>query len=138
MKQLLASATLPVQYAAATYASSQEAEVLTASPAELVAIVYRILAREIRAAEVASERGDRAAVSGHAQKGRQALQSLRQGLDFTNGGEIAQHLEQVYSFLFDALVRADVRGEATPLRGTTEVVASLESAWQELARREKA
>ncbi|MDI3298861.1 MAG: flagellar export chaperone FliS [Bacillota bacterium] len=110
----------------------ERAEVLTASPVQLVAIIYRILEREVTAARLARERQAPDELRRHTGKAKEALQLLRQSLDFRRGGEVAVQLEALYAFLYERLVRAELRPASDALDGLVEVIAPLREAWERL------
>ncbi|MBX5464770.1 MAG: flagellar export chaperone FliS [Clostridia bacterium] len=111
----------------------ERAEVLTASPVQLVAIVFRILEREVTAARLCRERQEAEEMRQHTGKAKEALQLLRQSLDFRRGGEVAARLEALYAFLYERLVRAELRPASDALDGLLDVIAPLREAWERLA-----
>ncbi|MDI3316787.1 MAG: flagellar protein FliS [Bacillota bacterium] len=110
----------------------EQAEVLTASPAGLVAITLRVLEREVTAARLARDRQATDELRRHTEKAKEALQLLRQSLDFRQGGEIAARLEAIYSFLYERLVRAELRPASDALEGLADVISPLREAWERL------
>lgn len=92
-------------------------------------VVNRILEREVTAARLARERQAPDELRRHTGKAKEALQLLRQSLDFRRGGEVAVQLEALYAFLYERLVRAELRPASDALDGLVEVIAPLREAW---------
>lgn len=113
----------------------REMEIRTASPEMLVVKMYEGAIRQVRLA-VEHHRAGRIGERGAAlSRALAILSELRQALDFERGGEIAANLDQLYRFVSDRLLEANLRGDEEALVWSAEILGSLHEAWAEIARR---
>ncbi|WP_297889460.1 flagellar export chaperone FliS [Sulfurihydrogenibium sp.] len=63
------------------------------------------------------------------------LTTLRVGLDFEKGGEIAQNLEDIYSFCINELLLANLKNDKQRLEDVINILNTLKSGWEELAHK---
>lgn len=117
---------------AATY---REVEVLSASPGELVVILYDHLLVSLRRARIAVDAGNFELRSGLLEKCRAILGELLATLDHERGGEIARELSGLYAFLLSELVDVGVHADLARLDRITAMVAELREAFAEAAGR---
>lgn len=111
----------------------RETEVLTATPGQLVVLLYDHLLLSLRRARAAMEAGDLEARSAALDKGREVLTELLVTLDRERGGEVASNLAALYSFLLGELVQVGVRADAARLDRVTRMIAELRDAFAQLA-----
>jgi flagellar protein FliS len=110
----------------------REREVLTASPAQLVVIVYDHLLVNLRRARMAHDaRNNEVRVESIA-KAREAISELLVTLDVERGGEMAQGLRSLYAFVLSELVDAGMRHDAARLDRITKMVSELRDAFATL------
>jgi flagellar protein FliS len=118
----------------ATHAAQyQEVAVRSASPGQLVVMVYDHLLLNLRRARLAVEQGNAELRTASFDRSRAALAELLATLDRERGGEIAAQLSGIYAFLLGELAdlgrrpsvaRLDrVIGMADELRGAFAAVA---------------
>ena len=113
----------------------REMEIRTASPEMLVVKMYEGAIRQVRLA-IDHHRAGRVGERGAAlSRALAILAELRQALDFERGGEIARNLDQLYRFLSERLLEANLRGDEEPLVWSVGILDSLHGAWAEIARR---
>jgi flagellar protein FliS len=115
--------------AASTY---KEREVLTASPARLVVIVYDHIIANLNRAKVAREvnRGDVLIES--VGKAREGITELLVTLDLEKGGALAKQLQSLYSFMLTELVDG-VRMDPKRLERITAMVTDLRDAFAQIS-----
>lgn len=114
-------------------AQYREVEVLTASPAQLVVILYDHLLVNLRRAHIAMEAGNVEMRSTLLGKARLVLSELLSTLDREQGGEIADHLSGLYAFLFNELVDLGSRPDTARLERVTGMVGELRDAFAQIA-----
>lgn len=117
------------------YASPQayrESSVLTASPAQLVVMLYDGAGRFLRQAEAAL--GEGAVAHAHERLGRAdaILDELLLTLN-KDAGQIAERLEAVYVFCKRLLVEARVERSAAKVVHARTLLAELRDAWSQIA-----
>jgi flagellar protein FliS len=118
-----------------TYASPQayrESSVLTASPAQLVVMLYDGAGRFLRQAEAAL--GEGAVAHAHERLGRAdaILDELLLTLN-KDAGQIAQRLEGIYVFCKRLLVEARLEKSSAKVVQARTLLAELRDAWSQIA-----
>jgi flagellar protein FliS len=63
------------------------------------------------------------------------ITTLRLGLDFEKGGEIAQNLEEIYSFCLKEIQLANLKNDKKKLEDVINILNTLKSGWEELAQK---
>lgn len=62
------------------------------------------------------------------------ISALASGLDMENGGEIAQNLHRLYTFVLHRLRQVDVRNDRQAAREAIDILDPLRQSWHQLAR----
>ena len=109
--QFLPTVPLPMTYATRS-ASYREMEVLSASPARLVVMLFDHLAVQLQRAKIAIEKDDIAMRTQAMGKARAIVSELLSTLDFEKGGDIALELSRIYTFMLDEMVDVGMRRDA--------------------------
>ena len=112
----------------------RETEVLTATPGQLVVLLFDHLLVSLRRAKVAMANGEFEQQGEHLEKSRNILTELLVTLDRERGGEIAINLSALYSFLLGELVQVGIRADAARLDRVTHMLAELRSAFAEASQ----
>jgi flagellar protein FliS len=118
-----------------TYASPQayrDAAVLTASPVQLVVMLYDGVARFLRQAEVAMAEGNRTHANDRMQRAEAIIDELLATLD-KSAGQIAERLEGIYVFCKRLLMEARIERDPSRLERIRHLFAELRESWAELA-----
>lgn len=110
---------------------SLEARVASATPHQLVAMLYQRLAALLREAGEAARAGNSARRLRATERALAIVDGLDATLDLDRGGGVAAALRQVYALLRDRLVAGTARG----LDEALESVTAIGSAWGEIAAR---
>jgi flagellar protein FliS len=63
-------------------------------------------------------------------RGRNIVSELRNGLDYEQGGELAQNLERLYTYVHDEMIRTANEGNPALLDSVIEVLTTLKEGWQ--------
>ena len=111
----------------------QEAAALSASPGQLVVMLYDHALVNLRRARMAVERGDVEQRGAALDRARNVISELLSTLDSERGGEVAKNLSALYVFLFGELVEMGMRPDVARLERVTTMVAELREAFAEIA-----
>ena len=112
----------------------QTQQVMTASPAKLVAMLYEKAIVSLREAIHAIEKGDIQARFNANKRAGDIITHLWTTLDTERGGEIAANLSRLYSFMLSRLTFVDVRNDPEPAREVIGLLEPLRDSWNQLAR----
>jgi flagellar protein FliS len=107
----------------------RETEVLTATPGQLVVLLYDHLLLSLRRARAAMDARDIDAQGVSLEKGRDVLTELLVTLDRDRGGEVAANLAALYSFLLGELVQVGIRADGARLDRVTRMIGELRDAF---------
>jgi flagellar protein FliS len=107
----------------------RETEVLTATPGQLVVLLYDHLLLSLRRARSAMEARELEVLSEHLEKSRNVLTELLVTLDRERGGEVAANLGALYSFLLGELVQVGIRGDVSRLDRVAHMIGELRDAF---------
>jgi flagellar protein FliS len=116
--------------AAGTY---REREILTASPAKLVVIVYDHLLANLCRARLAIEANKIEARINAVGKAREAVMELLAGTDVERGGTLAVNLQSLYVFLYSELNVIVHAPDAARVEKLCEIVSHLREAFASVA-----
>lgn len=111
----------------------RETEVLTATPGQLVVLLYDHLLLSLRRARTAMEANDRDALSECLEKSRNVLTELLVTLDHERGGEVAANLSALYSFLLGELVQVGIRPDTARLDRVAHMIGELRDAFAQVS-----
>jgi flagellar protein FliS len=104
--------------------------VATASPGQLLVMLYDRLVIDLTQAEDAMRGSDHATASARLMHAQDIVAELRSTLDVTVW-EGAAGLAQLYGFLFSQLIKANVKRDAALVQECREIVEPLRDAWRE-------
>ncbi len=104
--------------------------VSTASPQRLVVMLYDGLVQDLQLAQQGIARGDVALVHARLVRAQAIVTELQSSLDL-NAWEGARGLHQLYSYVLNLLVEANVRKDAAPLTQVLAVIEPLQDAWRQ-------
>jgi len=107
-----------------------ESRVLSASPLELVDILYEYAIRFVEAARENMVSGDIEARSRAVSKAMAIIGELEASLDCAAGGEIAMNLARLYKYIQDRLMTANLRQEDGALAEVESLLRTLGQAWK--------
>lgn len=112
------------------YAKSLEARVLSATPLELVVILYDEAINAVRAARTHLASKNIHARGRAVSKAVSILLELNRSLNFeAGGGELSKRLAGVYGFMRSSLLEANFRQTDDGLETTERLLVSLRDAW---------
>src|SRR4051812_3854671 len=108
----------------ATPQAYREASVMTATPAQLVVMLYDGAGRFLRQAEVAMEQGDVLGSYDRLGRGMAILDELLATLNM-DAGELAERLQAIYVFCKRRLIEARIERAPILIRQVIELLAEL-------------
>lgn len=111
-------------------------EIMTASPAKLVSMLYDKVTLSLKEAIAAIEAGEVEARWRANARAMEILSHMWSTLDVEKGGEIGQNLESLFSFMLSRLPEVDFQNDPEPAREVIELLEPLRESWRELAKRE--
>jgi flagellar secretion chaperone FliS len=106
----------------------------TASPGELVVMLYRGAIRFVARGVEAIEARDVQAAHNNMVRAQAIISELMGSLDLERGGELAQNLMQIYDYMQRRLIDANMRKDPVPAREVEHLLRELLPSWVEAAR----
>lgn len=106
-----------------------ESEVLSASPIQLVEILYRAAIESTVKAISAIESRDIAERVHQINRVQGILAELSQSLDHSNGGALSRELAELYDYMQRRLAQANIEQQAAPLQDVHTLLTTLLEAW---------
>ena len=123
---------------AATSSAYREMEVLSASPGQLVVMVYDFLLVQLRRTRIAIETHDVELRCTSLAKSQNAITELVGGLNMEEGGDIARNLKSLYLHFLKELIDISRTGDMTRLACISAQVAELRDAFAQVTVRQTA
>ncbi|SKB67275.1 flagellar protein FliS [Acetoanaerobium noterae] len=111
------------------YAKYKEQSVTTATPEELTLMLYNGCIKFINLAEVYIEEKDYEKSNLNIQKAQDIIQELNITLNMDY--EISQNLRQLYTFINEKLLDANIKKDKQALFDAKEIVSELRDTWKE-------
>ena len=111
-----------------------ETQILTASPEQLVVLMYNGALRFLGEAKAAMEAHDIPRQADRIHRAQKILMRLMSTLNLELGGEIASNLLALYMHFFDKLTDASINDDATALAFVYDQMRVLRDAFQEAER----
>ncbi|MCS7208874.1 MAG: flagellar export chaperone FliS [Fimbriimonadales bacterium] len=110
-----------------------ETAVETASPARLIVMLYDGAIRFINEASQAMRQRDYETQNTKLQRAQKILAELISSLDFEKGGEIAENLLRLYTYMYNQLVEANISDRSELLEHVVCLLSELREAWDAIA-----
>lgn len=115
-----------------------ETAVETASPARLIVMLYDGAIRFINEALYAMQQRDYETQNARLQRAQKILAELISSLDFDKGGEIAENLFRLYTYMYNQLVEANINDDAARLEHVVGLLSEIREAWDTVAAESEA
>jgi flagellar protein FliS len=115
-----------------------ETAVETASPARLIVMLYDGAIRFINEAAYAMQQRDYETQNAKLQRAQKILAELISSLDFDKGGEIAENLFRLYTYMYNQLVEANINDDRERLEHVVHLLSELRKAWDTIATESEA
>lgn len=109
--------------------------VLTASPIELIIMLYDGLKKDIALGKRAIIRKDAEASHRYLMKAQAIVEELMRCLDMN--AEISKDLMRLYDFMLYTLETANIKKDVSDLDALLEIVGTLRDTWQEVSNTQK-
>jgi len=106
--------------------------ITTASPQQLLVMLYDRLALDLERAHTALEAGDKAGADPHLKHAQDVVMELRASLK-VDVWEGAPRLAALYTWLLTELIAANVKGDLRRVGDCRRIVEPLRNAWREAA-----
>jgi flagellar protein FliS len=116
------------------YQAYRTTQVQTSSPAELILLLYDGAIKYCRQAEAHLDNGERELAHNALLRSQDIIDELAVSLDFSAGEEIAQGLLQLYDYMGQRLVEANIHKDKAPITEVAAMLQELREAWAEAAR----
>jgi len=110
-----------------------ETAVETASPARLIVMLYDGAIRFINEAAYAMQQRDYETQNTKLQRAQKIVAELISSLDFDKGGEIAENLFRLYTYMYNQLVEANINDSRDRLEHVVHLLSELREAWDTIA-----
>lgn len=110
--------------------------VTSASPLDLVIMVYDGAIRSCQLAKGAIESGDLNDQHKHLIRAQQFLTELTASLDMQRGGVVAQNLFGIYAYCLNLLADANISDRVQPIDETIKLLEELRDAWRQIRDQE--
>ena len=111
----------------------QTQQIMTASPARLVAMLFEKAISCLNEAIRAIEAGDIQARWKSNSRAMEIINHLLTTLDMDKGGDIAKNLDQIYRFMLARLPQVDINNNPAPARDVIGLLEPLRRSWQVVA-----
>lgn len=118
---------------AASPAAYLQQSVLSASPGQLVVMLYDGACRFLAQAAYAMREDDRDRAHQRLRRGEAIIDELLCTLNLEAGGEIAEQLQGIYVFCKRQLAEARVEDDADKVQWVCDQLADLREAWAQIA-----
>jgi flagellar protein FliS len=121
-----------LMYGAKAYGQYQKMQVNTASPGQLVLMLYDAAGRWARDGAAAFEAEELEKGHGLLIKAQEAVAELASGLNMEAGGAIAENLAQLYDYMYRRLVEANVKKDPGAAEEVAGLLSGLREAWSQV------
>ena len=120
-------------YRTATPNAYRESAVLTASPAQLVVMLYDGATKFLRRAVVLYEQGNKTEAATAIGRAQAIVEELFATLDMERGGDIASRLQGIYVFCLSEMADARIQGSPDRLHEVSRLLGELRESWHQIA-----
>lgn len=107
-------------------------QINSASPKDLVILLYEGCIKKIRLAELGLEENRLDLVNENLIKAQDIISELLNTLDMENGGEIAESLDSLYDYLLNELYQANIHKDKEKMVYVREQMAELLESWKKI------
>ncbi len=122
-------------YRSATPNAYRESAVLTASPVQLVVMLYDGAGRFLRQAIASFDAGEEVRAGQAIGRTQAIVEELLATLDLDRGGEIASRLQGIYVYCLKQMAEARFQKDTAKLQEVAGLLGDLRESWAELAAR---
>ncbi len=122
----------------ASYARAYQSQsILTASPGQLVLILYDGALRFLNQAKAGFHLPEDSAnrietINTGILRAEAILQELKANLDLKSGGDVAKNLDRLYDYYLRRLLQANIQKDEAPVEEVERLVRTLRDGWAEM------
>lgn len=113
-----------------------ERQIMNASPVERIVLCYDGAIKFLLAAKRAIEENNIQERYNNNKKAGDVIAYLMDTLNMEKGGEVAERLRQLYSYMLRRLMDVDLKNDAAAIEDVVGKLRELRGAWEKLARGE--
>lgn len=111
------------------YQSAGAQSAMDVDPHRLIEMLFGGLLGKLARARVAAGNGRRADFGNRISEAMDIVAALRSSLNLDEGGEIARQLDDLYQFMIQRLLEANLRFDASLIEEVSGLVGQIKSAW---------
>ncbi len=111
------------------YQKYKKTSVESASREKLLLMMYEGAIRYVKRAMIAVDKGDIADRGQNIGCAYDVIMELNNTLNHEVGGEIAKNLEQLYMFMTDELIKANIKADKEKLNNVLKILETLYEGW---------
>jgi len=115
-----------------SYSAYLETQILSASPVELVAIMYRTAIGSLESARIHLATGDIAARSTDISRAMALINELSQSIDPTPDRDFAARLGDLYAYILAKIQEGNFQQSDAPLSEAIRLLNTMLDGWQEI------
>lgn len=116
------------------YQAYQQNKYMSASPHRLIVMLYEGAIRFANQAIPYIEAGDVQGKHTAIQRFQDIIYELMSCLNFKEGGEIAQNLNSLYTYIIDLANQSSSTMTVEPLREANQIIGELKEAWEQIGK----
>lgn len=105
--------------------------VTTASPSQILLMLYEGAIRFMKRASEAIDNGDKVTKGINIGKAHDIVNELSNSLNHEVGAEVSKELERLYDFCTSQLLKANMENDKQALLGAIKIMETLNDAWKE-------
>ncbi|MCF7802886.1 MAG: flagellar export chaperone FliS [Candidatus Marinimicrobia bacterium] len=109
-------------------------EIQTASPGKIIVLLYDGAIKNLNAAEAAYEAKDYERKSSAITKTQDIIVELMNALNFEQGGEIAERLQSLYTYVMRRLLDADIKKDLKAIDETRNILSELRESFAAIVK----
>ncbi|MNJ55925.1 Flagellar protein FliS [compost metagenome] len=121
-------------YNTAGYQAYQKNKYETASPHRLTLMLYNGAIQFANKAQNAMNENNITETNMYIQKVQDIIYELISSLNMKDGGEIARNLRQLYFYIINQLIDANIKKESTLIDEVVAILSELKEAWVEIGK----
>lgn len=116
------------------YQQYQNTQVQTASTGDLILLLYDGAIRFLSRAQLAIEEGRLDGASADIVRGQDIVLELMSGLSYEQGGDLAVNLRDLYLFMYNTLLKANVKKDVEQIGTVIRLLDRIRGAWRTVIR----
>jgi flagellar protein FliS len=101
---------------------------------QIILMLYDGILNHIRIAKQKVERGDTLSKGTHLSKATLILTELSSVLDMEKGGEISMNLRNLYTYVLQRLLYANLNNDVAALEEAEKIIGTIKDGWKEMMK----